>query len=128
MKLKSLLLTFLLLICCSAHADWYLRGTQNNWRATPMKFIGNNTMEIKYVVFNRDGSLKFDRYGNWYENYGAGGFNGGNIPIKAGTWNIRFYTDTHDWKFIRVKNKNILRELLEDCDEQDANQECDSNR
>lgn len=124
MKIKSLLLVLLLMVCSNTYADWYLRGTQNNWQAEPMSFIGNNTMEIKHIVFKQAGSLKFDRYGNWYENYGIGGFHGGNIPIAAGTWNIRFYTDTHDWKFTRVKSRGHLRELLEDCEERDVNEDC----
>lgn len=96
---KISLMAALMAISLGAQADWYLRGTHNEWQADPMQDVGNNTMLADDVVFAADGEFKFDRYGDWSENYGLNGeLNGANIPISAGTWDIEFYTDTHDYK------------------------------
>jgi len=102
MKIKYLLMTFLLAVSVAAsalspRAEWFVRGTQNSWVATQMMPGGTNTVEVKNVVFTSAGSVKFDRFGDWKENYGVGGFNGSNIPVAAGTWDIKFYTDTKNW-------------------------------
>ncbi|WP_308365618.1 MULTISPECIES: alpha-amylase family glycosyl hydrolase [unclassified Microbulbifer] len=96
---KIPLMAALMAISFGAQADWYLRGTHNNWQADPMQDVGNNTMLADDVAFAADGEFKFDRYGDWSENYGLNGeLNGANISISAGTWDIEFYTDTHDYK------------------------------
>jgi cyclomaltodextrin glucanotransferase len=99
MYLKRFLIVCFFLTCVNANADWYLRGTQNAWGTTQMVSAGpgTNTVQVNNVVFNVAGAIKFDRFGNWAENYGVGGFNGGNIPVAAGTWNIKFFTDTKNW-------------------------------
>lgn len=97
MKHKLLLLSFLLATSATAQAEWYLRGTHNSWAATPMTPAGTNTVEVTNVAFSSAGSIKFDRYGDWTENYGVGGLSGSNISVGAGTWNIKFYTDTKNW-------------------------------
>ncbi|HWV16570.1 MAG TPA: hypothetical protein VN030_14145 [Cellvibrio sp.] len=97
MKLKIALMTSILGLCAQAHADWFLRGTQNNWGTTQMVAGGTNTVQVTSVVFSSAGSIKFDRFGDWQENYGVGGRNGTNIPVAAGTWNIKFFTDTKNW-------------------------------
>jgi len=97
MKRKHILLSFLLMASAGAQADWYLRGTHNNWGATQMNAAGTNTVELTNVMFAAAGSIKFDRYGNWAESYGVGGLNGSNISVGQGTWNIKFFTDTKNW-------------------------------
>lgn len=97
MKRKHILLSFLLMASAGAQADWYLRGTHNNWGATQMNAAGTNTVELTNVIFAAAGSIKFDRYGNWAESYGVGGLNGSNISVGQGTWNIKFFTDTKNW-------------------------------
>jgi len=98
MNIRYVLLSVLLFMCANAHAEWFLRGTQNGWAATQMAVGGTNTMQVSNVVFTSAGSIKFDRFGNWKENYGVGGRGGSNIPVAAGTWNIKFFTDTKNWK------------------------------
>ncbi len=99
MKIKYLLSIFLFSLCASTQAEWFLRGTHNAWDATQMisAGAGTNTMQLNNVVFSSAGSIKFDRFGDWSENYGVGGRNGGNISVAAGTWNIKFFTDTKSW-------------------------------
>lgn len=96
---KIPLMAALMAISLGAQAEWYLRGTHNNWQADQMQDVGNNTMLADDVVFTADGEFKFDRWGDWSENYGLNGQqDGANIPISAGTWDIEFYTDTHNYK------------------------------
>lgn len=101
MKFKYLLITLLFGVCANAHAEWFLRGTQTTpaWTATQMVSAGagTNTMQLTNVVFTTAGSVKFDRFGDWFENYGVGGRNGSNIAVAAGTWDIKFFTDTKNW-------------------------------
>ena len=106
MKPKHILLSFLLAVSATAQADWYLRGTHNNWAATPMNPAGTNTVELTNVVFAVAGSIKFDRYGNWEESYGVGGLNGSNIAVGQGTWNIKFFTDTKNWNITSAASVN----------------------
>jgi len=101
MKFKYLLITFLFSVCANANAEWFLRGTQTvpAWTASQMVSAGagTNTMQLTNVVFATAGSVKFDRFGDWFENYGVGGRSGSNIPVAAGTWDIKFFTDTKNW-------------------------------
>ncbi|MEW5249251.1 alpha-amylase family glycosyl hydrolase [Microbulbifer sp. 2201CG32-9] len=89
----------LMTVSLAAQAEWYLRGTHNNWQADPMQDVGSNTVVTNSVVFMTAGEIKFDRWGDWSENYGANQQqNGANIPVAAGTWDISFYTDTKDYR------------------------------
>ncbi|WP_193161999.1 alpha-amylase family glycosyl hydrolase [Microbulbifer hainanensis] len=107
---KISIVAALLVFSLSAHAEWYLRGTHNNWQADPMQDIGSNTVIAGAVVFAADGEIKFDRYGDWSENYGLNGArDGANIPVSAGTWDIEFYTDTHDYKITAAGTTYHLR-------------------
>lgn len=108
MKIKHLLIVIFLFTCTNAHAEWFLRGTQNGWGNTQMTIGGTNTMQLTNVVFTSAGSIKFDRFGDWKENYGVGGKNGTNIPVAAGTWNIKFFTDTKNWKITAVSSSSSI--------------------
>lgn len=100
MKPIYLLLAVTTSLTFSAHAEWFIRGTHNGWGADQMTDIGSNTVLADDVVFAADGSMKFDRFGDWSENYGQGGLSGSNIPVTAGTWDIEFYTDTKNWAIL----------------------------
>ncbi|HWV13921.1 MAG TPA: hypothetical protein VN030_00730, partial [Cellvibrio sp.] len=97
MKYKYLLIIFALSLCANANADWFLRGTHNAWAAAPMEFLDANRVQLKGVVFSSAGNIKFDRFGDWTENYGVNGLSGNNIPVASGTWDIQFFTDTKKW-------------------------------
>ncbi len=84
-------------LAAPSHADWFIRGSQNAWSADAMTDIGSNTFLADDVTFNTAGQFKFDRFGDWSENYGVGGLNGNNIQVGAGTFDIEFYTDTKDY-------------------------------
>lgn len=110
MKYKLLLTASLLLASLTVHAEWFLRGSHNGWGATQMDTASTkNTMVLNNVVFAKAGHIKFDRFGDWFENYGVGGSYGANIPVGAGAWKITFYTDTKDWKITPVPSTYHLR-------------------
>nr|WP_305075874.1 alpha-amylase family glycosyl hydrolase [Microbulbifer sp. ALW1] len=97
---KSYLALAALLLGASsmAQAEWFLRGTHNNWQADQMTDVGSNTMVAEDVVFTAAGQFKIDRWGDWSENYGTNQQqNGPDIAVAAGTWDIEFYTDTKDY-------------------------------
>lgn len=49
----------------------YFRGTANNWAATPMTLVGNNTWQLTVSLDGQTNQrFKFDVYGNWAQNYG----------------------------------------------------------
>lgn len=102
MKYKLLLTASLLLGSLTAQAEWFLRGTHNGWGATPMNSTSIPEMKVlQDVVFPTAGYIKFDRFGDWFENYGLGGSYGANIPVAAGTWDITFYTNSKQWEVSR---------------------------
>ncbi|WOX06858.1 alpha-amylase family glycosyl hydrolase [Microbulbifer pacificus] len=112
--LKKTLVLAGLLLCASAsaQAEWYLRGTHNNWQADQMQDLGSNTMLADDVVFTSAGEIKFDRWGDWSENFGLNGAQGGaNIPVAAGTWDIKFYTDTHNYQILPATTPSVSYHL-----------------
>lgn len=59
----------------SSYADWFFRGTANNWAATQMAQVATNTYETCQHFTSGDASggprFKIDRLGNWAESYPA---------------------------------------------------------
>lgn len=92
--ITCLLLTVL---SCGSHAEWYLRGSFNGWGTTPMVPLDDDVVYVNNLVVNENGSFKFDRWGDWQENYGVGGLNGSNISISAGYYDIHFNPSLIDW-------------------------------
>lgn len=110
MKYKLLLTASLLFISLTAHSEWFLRGTHNGWGATQMDSAETpNAMVLNNVVFTKAGAIKFDRFGDWFENYGIGGSSGANIPVGSGVWKITFFTDTKHWLITPLPSTYHLR-------------------
>lgn len=113
MKYQLLFIASLLLTSLTAQAEWFLRGTHNGWGATQMDTASTqNTMVLNHVVLAHDGYIKFDRFGDWFENYGLGGSYGANIPLGAGAWQIAFFTDTKNWRITPLPSTYHLRGTL----------------
>ncbi len=89
----------------------YFRGTTNNWAATSMTLIADNTWSTN-VTFTGEGDasgaqrFKLDRFGDWSENYGDNGQDG--ILEKVGedilfsgvgNFNVVFNDDTMRYSF-----------------------------
>lgn len=73
MKLNTITLLMLSALSTTAHADWFFRGTSNNWAAKPLTAAGNNTFTTceTFAAGDSDGGPRFkiDRFGNWAESY-----------------------------------------------------------
>nr|WP_324256873.1 S8 family serine peptidase [Cellvibrio fontiphilus] len=95
------------------------RGDANNWAATPMTLVADNTWEIQITQASGTSmQFKFDLLGDWYQNYGDNegdgqaepyGNNiklpcGGNHRIRFDDRNLRYSIETTpacseaDWK------------------------------
>lgn len=74
------------------------RGDANNWAATPMTLVADNTWEIEISQSQSTAmNFKFDLAGDWYQNYGDNNSDGqaelygNNISLPcSGTYRIRF--------------------------------------
>mmetsp|Transcript_4316 Transcript_4316/g.13030 ORF Transcript_4316/g.13030 Transcript_4316/m.13030 type:complete len:258 (+) Transcript_4316:1385-2158(+) len=68
----------------SGYPEMYIRGTFNGWSAQEMELVADNVWRAE-VVFTSSAAdeFKFDVYGDWRLNFGAGGRNGGNIRATA---------------------------------------------
>ena len=96
-----------------------IAGEFNSWEctATPLlpvnsRFLGehNHDWYLKGLTFDRDGEVKFCANNGWNTNwgaisfpYGTGVFNGYNIPVSAGTYDVFFNDITGQYNFIPVK-------------------------
>ena len=72
---KILLLLSMVLLSQLAVADWFFRGTANDWTSTPLTDNGDGTFSTCQPFSSGDSGggprFKIDRYGDWLENYPA---------------------------------------------------------
>lgn len=103
----------------SSYSQMYIRGTFNNWQNTivddygstvpsKMGLIANNVWCAE-ITTTAAGSFKFDRNGDWSENYGDnnndkyGDRNGSNIAIpSAGVWKVTFNEITKQYTMEKI--------------------------
>ncbi|TAA41816.1 alpha-amylase family glycosyl hydrolase [Corallincola spongiicola] len=61
------------LLTLPAQADWFFRGTANNWGTTQLEQVTDNKYQLCTTFGSGDATggprFKIDRYGNWNENY-----------------------------------------------------------
>jgi len=76
-----------------ALADWYFRGTPNNWGTAALTTNGSS-FETCQTFSGGDASggprFKIDRYGNWTESYPTADY-----TVANGTYRIQFNPTTH---------------------------------
>ena len=65
------LLAAVLLLPVVSYADWFFRGTPNQWGTTAMESIGQNRYQTCQRFENGENNPRFkvDRFGDWRENY-----------------------------------------------------------
>lgn len=105
MRVLLLVLTGASLAPIPASADWYFRGTPNQWAATPLEAISTNQYQTCQSFSSGDASggprFKIDRDGNWNESYPVQDFG-----VEANqSYLINFFADS----------KNITAEPIENC-------------
>lgn len=97
--MKKILFISLLAASVSAQADWYFRGTPNNWVATAMENVSSNTYQTCQSFGSDNPRFKIDRYGDWSQNFPSTG----DVLVKANssqkiTWN----SDTRNLSMVEV--------------------------
>lgn len=60
-----------LLASNSSYADWYFRGTSNNWSTTTLNAVNTNQLMTcqTFGAASTNPRFKIDRTGNWSESY-----------------------------------------------------------
>ena len=73
MKVLPLTMVGLTLVAGSAHAEWFFRGTPNQWSSTQLETLSSSEFETcqTFAEGDSDGGPRFkiDRYGDWVESY-----------------------------------------------------------
>ena len=101
----------------------YFRGTSNGWQATSMTLIADNTWSVT-ISFTGAGDstgaqrFKFDRFGDWAENYGDNGQDGlldqageDILFTGVGTFDVRFNDETMLYSFETSGNQAPVAEI-----------------
>ncbi len=73
MKVLPLTMVGLTLVAGSAHAEWFFRGTPNQWSSTQLETLSSSEFETCQTFSEGDSDggprFKIDRYGDWVESY-----------------------------------------------------------
>lgn len=109
-RLPALPCLLLATLSSGASAEWYFRGTPNDWSAQAMTQTASNEFRSCHTFANGDGGggprFKIDRHGDWGESYPAADHSvAGNQSYE-----IIFYSDTH----------NITATAVTSCDANDG--------
>ncbi len=66
----------MLLLSNLAYADWFFRGTPNNWTTTPMTAVSSMDVSTcqNFGAASTNPRFKIDRTGNWSESYPTGDY------------------------------------------------------
>ena len=92
---RKLFVVALLVSSAHASADWYFRGTPNDWGTTAMDFVSGTEYKTCQSFASGDASggprFKIDRTGDWQEAYPTSDYS-----VNANqSYEIVFYSDSH---------------------------------
>ncbi|MCC2608119.1 alpha-amylase family glycosyl hydrolase [Planctobacterium marinum] len=91
-----------------AYADWFFRGTANNWNATELSAQGNNQYSTCQSFGSGDAGggprFKIDRFGDWQESYP-----GADVQVNS--------NQSYEINFDAI-SKNISTTAVADCNSQ----------
>ncbi|MFL0799071.1 MAG: chitobiase/beta-hexosaminidase C-terminal domain-containing protein [Agarilytica sp.] len=95
-----------MLVSIQTHADWYFRGSENNWSAIPLEQLSQTEYQTCQSFSNGDDTggprFKIDRFGDWSEAFPSGDYG----VTAHQTYKITFFSDS----------KSISADLVSDCD------------
>jgi len=69
MKISWVIPAMSLAVSGVANADWFFRGTSNNWTTTQLELVSGDDYRTCQVFGSNDPRFKIDRFGNWSESY-----------------------------------------------------------
>ncbi len=97
-----IIFTILIFTSLVVHAEWFFRGTANNWDASQLNSISDNDYRICQTFLNGDGTggprFKIDRDGDWSESYPSSDF----IVDANKIYEITFNTLSHSIDILEV--------------------------
>jgi glycosidase len=92
------------LFCSTANADWFFRGTPNNWNTTAMTVVSTNQVAICQTFGVGDSSgaprFKIDKAGDWSQNYPAKDY----VVQANQSYNIYFFIDSKTISVVAVNS------------------------
>lgn len=104
--ISTTFLLSILLLSSACHADWFFRGSPNNWGSIALSQVDNNNVETcqSFQLGDTSGEPRFkiDKLGDWAENYPTGDF----TVVGNKTYKINFNTVTHDIKATEITSCN----------------------
>lgn len=86
-----LILVVLGMASFSAHAEWFFRGTSNQWVVTQMDFVSGSIYKTCQVFANGEAKFKIDRNADWSESYPVSDF----IVSANTSYEIAFDSNSH---------------------------------
>jgi glycosidase len=90
MKIITTALLSTLLLSNVCQAEWFFRGTANNWQALALEQTATNKFETCQAFTDANGRFKIDRTGDWAESYPSADF----TVTTNQTYKITFISDT----------------------------------
>ena len=100
--MKYLFMSLCFLFSAHVSADWYFRGTPNNWGADAMNRISDNEYQTCQVFGSDNPRFKIDRYNNWFESYPPSDYGVG----RNRSYDIRFFVSDKSIRLQEVSNCN----------------------
>ncbi len=92
--MMRVILSFMILVSFHAQAEWYFRGSANNWSATELQQLSSIEYQTCQRFTNGDASggprFKIDRLGDWSEAYPTGDY----TVTAHQTYKITFFSDS----------------------------------
>ncbi len=108
-KILNYFLMALYFLSMSVSAEWFFRGTENNWASSSLIEKNDGTFETCKFFKNGENNPRFkiDRFSDWSESYPVGDY----VVSENTSYVINFNTVTHDIKTTEVTNCNGEPEL-----------------
>lgn len=90
MILPSVLLSSLLL-SATANADWFFRGTSNNWQALALEQVSTNEFKTCQSFSDTNARFKIDKFGDWAQSYPSTDV----LVASNNSYEITFFNDSN---------------------------------
>jgi len=89
-----------LLLSTTANADWFFRGTANNWQALALEQVSSNEYKTCQSFTDTNARFKIDKLGDWSESYPATDV----LVNTNNSYEITFFVDSKSVNTQQVAN------------------------
>ncbi|WP_028862927.1 alpha-amylase family glycosyl hydrolase [Psychromonas aquimarina] len=104
--MKKILLIGLTAVSVTAQADWYFRGTANDWASAAMRNVSGNEYQTCQSFGSDNPRFKIDRFADWSESYPSADY----IVSADRSYNISFMSDTHAVTVTEVSTCGVIEQ------------------